>query len=45
MTGIEGEPSLGWGPEPLRIELSLSDLMADLDPRWNEWGALESVAS
>ena len=44
MTGIEGQLSLGWEVEPLRIEVRLADVMFDLDPRWEDW-APEVAAS
>ena len=29
--------------EPLRIELALSDVMFDLDPRWQDWTSSEAA--
>ena len=43
MNGTRREPRWGWEPEPLRIELGLSEVMVDLDPRWEDWTGLEAV--
>jgi hypothetical protein len=39
MTGVKSELNWGWEPEPLGIEVRLADVMFDLDPRWEDWGA------
>ncbi len=41
VTGLGRELSWGWEPDPLRIELALSEVMFDLDPGWNQWVGLE----
>ena len=34
-----------WEPGQLQIELDLSEVMFDLDPRWEDWAAPELVTS
>ena len=45
MAGLELQLSSGWSAAPVSIELDLAEVMAQLEPGWEDWVPPVAVAS
>jgi hypothetical protein len=44
MTATTLDPGLEWDLDPIRIELTLDELMNELEPAWDSWRLEEAQA-